>query len=45
MFQSYQNGTIYYTQANGAQVVPSGVAAPTTLLNWVTAFASGGGMW
>ncbi len=42
ILQSYQNGTIYYTQANGAQVVPSGVAAPTTLLNWVTAFAAGG---
>ncbi|WP_425579798.1 LGFP repeat-containing protein, partial [Tsukamurella strandjordii] len=42
MFQSYANGTIYYTPANGVQVVPSGVAAPATLMNWVTAFAAGG---
>ncbi|QRY85555.1 SpoIID/LytB domain-containing protein [Tsukamurella tyrosinosolvens] len=42
ILQSYQNGTIYYSKANGAQVVPSGVSAPATLLNWATAFAAGG---
>ncbi|MDF0530801.1 SpoIID/LytB domain-containing protein [Tsukamurella sp. 8F] len=42
MFQSYEKGTVFWTPAGGAQVIPSGVAAPATLMNWAAAFASGG---
>ncbi|MDF0530802.1 SpoIID/LytB domain-containing protein [Tsukamurella sp. 8F] len=42
MFQSYEKGTVFWTPTAGAQVIPSGVAAPQTLMNWAAAFASGG---
>ncbi|MFC7755354.1 SpoIID/LytB domain-containing protein [Tsukamurella soli] len=40
--QPYDNGTIFWTPAAGAQVVPSGVAAPATLMNWAATFVAGG---